>query len=77
MSRILKKYHLRREYLKLEEEDIREELSSYNQTFETTFGKYFKSEVWVNDETGQITTSEPTEEEIERLKQEHIIKEKQ
>jgi len=77
VSRILKKYHLRREYLKLEEEDIREELSSYNQTFETIFGKYFKGEVWVNDETGQVTSSEPTEEDVERLKQEHFIKEKQ
>lgn len=68
--------------MKLEEEDVREEFSSYTQTFEADLGKYFKPEeseesdrtVWVNQETGEVRNTEPTEDEIESYKKEHQAK---
>ena len=75
VSRILKKYNLRREYLKLEEEDVRNELSSYSKEFEKKFNKYFKSDagdrtIWVNQETGDVIDHDPSD--IEKLKEDHI-----
>ena len=75
MNRKLKKYNLRYEYLKLEEEDVREELDKYIEDFESHFDVYYKSpltsthrEVWVNEETGEVRDTPPQDnEEAERL----------
>lgn len=69
MNRLLKKLNLKHEYLLLEEEDVRLELHSYVNDFESRFQKYYnklKSDtsedsedyIWVNEETGE-TTNEP------------------
>lgn len=67
MNRKLKKYNLKYEYLKLEEEDIRSELDKYISDFENYFDKYYNSgsseskEVWVNEETGEIRDDPPSD----------------
>lgn len=79
MNRKLKKYNLRYEYLKLEEEDIRDELSNYIEEFDSTFKKYYDNpvrdkgerEVWVNPETGEVRDTPPPFEEFERIRKEH------
>ena len=43
MSRTLKKFKLKYEYLQLEEEDVRTELSEYIRDFELRFDKYYNS----------------------------------
>ena len=72
MSRTLKKFKLKYEYLQLEEEDVRTELSEYIRDFELRFDKYYNSIdnspsesdddskfVWVNEETGETREEEP------------------
>lgn len=67
MNRKLKKYNHKYEYLKLEEEDIRDELDNYISDFEKYFDVYYKSpvtaskhrEVWVNEETGEVRDDPP------------------
>jgi hypothetical protein len=68
VNRKLKKYNLKYEYLKLEEEDIRDDLSKYIKDFDTTFNKYYQTpppgrppvrEVWVNEETGEVRDTPP------------------
>lgn len=72
MNRHLKKYNLKHQYLKLEEEDIRTELEDYIKDFETRFNKYYaernkldsesfkkEREVWVNQETGEVRDTPP------------------
>ena len=79
MNRKLKKYNLRYEYLKLEEEDIRAELSSYIDSFDDMFRKYYEMpkpgvkqrEVWVNDETGEVRDEPPPFDDFEKAKKEH------
>lgn len=72
MSRTLKKFKLKYEYLQLEEEDVRLELAEYIREFELTFDKYYNSVddspsksdddskfVWVNEETGETRDEAP------------------
>ena len=68
MNRKLKKYNLKYEYLKLEEEEVREVLDSYIDDFEDRFNKYYATppssskkdrEVWVNEETGEVRDTPP------------------
>ena len=68
MNRKLKKYNLKYEYLKIEEEEIREVLDSYIEDFENRFNKYYTTppsssknerEVWVNEETGEVRDTPP------------------
>ena len=86
MNRKLKKYNLRYEYLKLEEEDVREVLGGYIEEFDSIFKKYYQTpppiaresqrEVWVNEETGEVRDTPPPNfvddinEEFERSKKE-------
>ena len=65
--------------MKLEEEDVREEFSSYSSEFESIFGKYFTPdstndgedrEVWVNQDTGEVRDEEPTDDE--KMREEHL-----
>lgn len=73
MSRALKKFKLKHEYLILEEEDIRKELDKYVKDFENRFDKYYKNPgrtskqfeekvVWVDDETGELSEEPPVDE---------------
>lgn len=65
MSRILKKYSHKYEFLKLELEDFQEEFDKYQVTWKELFGEYFnniKTEVWVNEETGEIRDNPPSDE---------------
>jgi len=68
VNRKLKKYNLKYEYLKLEEEDIRDDLSDYIKDFDNLFNKYYQNpppgrppvnEVWVNEETGEVKDTPP------------------
>ena len=81
MNRKLKKYNLRYEYLKLEEEDTREELSEYIESFDNVFNKYYhmpvsgSREVWVNEETGEVREERPPLDDVfdnyKKAKEEH------
>jgi hypothetical protein len=70
----LKKYNLKHQYLKLEEEEIRDDLESYIKDFEKRFNKYYqnpnpnleKKEVGVNEEMGEDHTKKEAEKKIER-----------
>ena len=70
MNRKLKKYNLKYEYLKLEEEDTRDELSQYIEDFDRHFNKYYhmpksgSHEVWVNEETGEVRDEPPPLDDI-------------
>ena len=70
MNRKLKKYYLKYEYLKLEDEDAGETLQNYVDDFEKYFDKFYKNsppnkkfdsnrEVWVNEETGEVRETPP------------------
>ena len=62
MSRILKKYSHKYEFLKLELEDLENEFENYNTEWKSLFGKYFnqiKKEFWMNEETGEIREDKP------------------
>jgi len=66
MSRILKKYSHKYEFLKLEYEDFQEQFDEYQVVWKDLFSEYFnniKAEVWVNEETGEIRDKPPGEEE--------------
>ena len=86
MNRKLKKYNLKYEYLKLDEEDVREELSIYIESFDNQFSKYYntlrpgksgssENEVWVNEETGEVREEPPPLNDIfenyKRAQEEH------
>ena len=65
MSRILKKYSHKYEFLKLELEDFQDEFDEFEVTWKELFGKYFsniKTEMWVNEETGEIRDKPPSDE---------------
>ena len=77
MNRHLKKYNLKHQYLKLEEEDIRTELDDYIKDFELRFNKYYternkldsesskkEREVWVNQDTGEVRDTPPNFDEF-------------
>lgn len=66
MSRLLKKYSYQYQYLKLQKEDTEEEFDLLQVEWKKIFGKYFsqiKNEVWINEETGEVRTEPPGEEE--------------
>ena len=69
MSRILKKYSHKYEFLKLELEDFQEEFDKYEVTWKELFGEYFssiKTEMWVNEETGEIRDKPPSDEDTKK-----------
>lgn len=74
MNRKLKKYNLKHQYLKLEEEEIREELEVYVKDFENRFNKYYHKpkpqtktkEVWVNEDTGEVRNEPPPFDEFKK-----------
>ena len=82
MSRKLKKYNLKYEYLKLELEDTETTFWEYVSDFEHYFDKYYQrpkkgsptakeNHVWVNEETGEVRHEPPNltvEEMIEENK---------
>lgn len=71
MSRYLKKISHKYEFLKLELEETEEELESYLSEWSKLFGKYFvqkESEMWVNEETGEMRKDPPGEEEKKPIK---------
>lgn len=62
MSRILRKYSHKYEFLKLELEDLENEFENYNTEWKDLFGEYFnqiKKEFWMNEETGEIREDKP------------------
>lgn len=77
MSRKLKKYNLKYEYLKLEQEEVEEDFWSFVHDFEKYFDKYYQKpkkgtptakerNVWVNEETGEVRY-EPPETSLEDM----------
>lgn len=71
MSRNLKKLSHKYEFLKLELEEIEEELERYNIEWGRLFGKYFVdrvTEFWINQETGEVRREPPTEEDEVSIK---------
>ena len=64
----VKKYQLKYDYLKLELEDIENDLVEYKSIWNRKFSKYFESEdntreIWVNEETGEVRETPPGQEE--------------
>lgn len=91
MNRKLKKYNLKYEYLKLEDEETKEELESYIKEFNDRFSKYYNRpspkperdrEVWVNEQTGEVRDDPPPnfadnfKEHFENFKKEQAEREK-
>jgi len=77
MSRLLKKYSLKYQYLKLEHEDTKEYFSTLEVKWKEIFGKYFsqiKTEIWINEETGEIRDTPPGEEEPKVAKPDKLKK---
>lgn len=65
MSRLLKKITYKYEFLKIELEETEEELEDYLKHWNKIFGRYFiqpETEVWVNEETGEVRKDPPGEE---------------
>ncbi len=65
MSRLLKKYSLKYQYLQLELEDTQEEYELQEVEWKEIFNEYFnniKTEMWVNQETGEMRDKPPGEE---------------
>jgi hypothetical protein len=68
MSRKLKKLSHQYEFLKLELEEIDEDLEDYTKEWSSLFGRYFvdkNSEMWVNQETGEMRKEKPGDEKGE------------
>jgi len=66
MSKFLKKLSHKYEFLKLELEETQEQAQEYEQEWAKLFGKYFvdkSTEMWVNEETGEMRDKPPGEEE--------------
>ena len=77
MSRALKKLSFQYQYLKLELEEIQEELDQLQQDWSSRFGKYFvqeEVEMWMNTETGELSDKPPTEPEPKEQKPEKLKK---
>lgn len=67
MSKALQKLTHKYEFLKLELEETEEELEAYLSKWNSYFGKYFadkNAEMWVNEETGEMRSEPPGEEEL-------------
>ena len=77
MSRILKKYSYKYEFLKLELEDLQDEFDGYHTEWKDIFGKYvnnIKKEFWKNEETGEIRQDKPEQETTKTTTPEKIKK---
>jgi|SaaInl1SG_22_DNA_1037389.scaffolds.fasta_scaffold28083_3 hypothetical protein len=77
MSRILKKYSHKYEFLKLELEEIQEQFEEYEIEWKSIFGKYFnniQTEVWMNEETGEIRNTPPGQDEAKEKKYDKVKK---
>ena len=62
MSKFLKKYTHKYQFLKLELEEFEDKFSDLEKTWKDIFSEYFnniKQEVWVNEETGEISNEPP------------------
>lgn len=69
MSRKLKKLTHQYEFLKLELEEIQDELVEYDKEWAKLFGKHFmdkNTEMWVNEETGEMRNEKPTDAEMSK-----------
>lgn len=76
MARQIKKLSLQYQYLKLDYEDILEQMSEYEKLWANRFGKYFVSdgvEMWENTETGELRDTLP-EDEIPKTKKNPKLK---
>lgn len=65
-SKEFRKFYHRYEYLKLELEEIQEQFDEYDKDWNKRFGKYFNkitTELWMNEETGEIRKDLPKEKE--------------
>jgi len=72
MSRLLKKLSHKYQFLKLELEEISETADDYLSEFNKHFGKYFidkNTEMWLNEETGEMRDKPPSENEKKEKKQ--------
>lgn len=77
MSRILKKYSHKYEFLKLELEDFQDEYGEYEVEWKKLFGKYFnqiKTEYWINEETGEMRDSPPDDSENKPTQKHNKVK---
>lgn len=71
MSRKLKKLSHQYEFLKLELEEVEEDLEEYTKEWSSLFGRYFvdkNSEMWVNQETGEMRKEKPDTDDIGETK---------
>ena len=69
MSRLLKKITHKYQFLKLELEEVEEDLEGFLVIWNKYFGKYFaqkESEMWVNEETGEMRSTPPGEEKPDK-----------
>lgn len=72
MSRLLNKLSHKYQFLKLELEEISETAEDYLTEFNKHFGKYFidkNTEMWINEETGEMRDKPPIEEDKKENKQ--------
>jgi hypothetical protein len=72
MSRVLNKLSHKYQFLKLELEEISENAEEYLTEFNKHFGKYFidkNTEMWINEDTGEMRDKPPTEEDKKESKQ--------
>jgi len=77
MSRLLKKYFHKYQYLKLEHEDTKDHFSELEIKWKEIFAEYFsqiQSAIWVNEETGEIRDKPPGEEERKTPKPDKLKK---
>lgn len=72
MSLNLKKYSYKYSFLKMDLEDTTTQAEKYIQEFNKFFGKYFVDqgqEIWINEETGEISNEDPSKVKKKKTKQ--------
>ena len=73
----LKKFSYKYSFLKMDLEDTSSEAEKYLKEFNTFFGKYFVDkgqEVWINEETGEISREDPTKSKGKKSKKQQPLK---
>lgn len=73
----LKKFSYKYSFLKMDLEDTSSQAEEYIKEFNTFFGKYFVDkgqEVWINEETGEISREDPTKKKEEKPKKKQPLK---
>lgn len=73
----LKKFSYKYSFLKMDLEDTSSEAEKYIKEFNTFFGKYFVDkgqEVWINEETGEISREDPSKEKDKKSKKHQPLK---